>query len=55
MKKRGKGVQTQPQIFNYRVTMSSLLSEEKSREPNPKDNQDGKDERKGTNQKSRFY
>ena len=54
-KKRGKGAQTWPQNFNSRVTMSRLLSEEKSSEPNQEDNQEGMDERKGTNKKSRVY
>lgn len=55
MRNRGKGGQSQPQVFNSRVTMSSLLSEEKFSEPDPENNPEGMAEGRGSQKKSRFY
>ena len=55
MRKRGKNVQPQPQVFNSRVTMSSLLSKGKSCDTNPETNEMDMDQRKGSGNKSRFY
>ena len=56
MKKRGRNVQTQPQIYNSRVTMNSLLrEEEKSCDPDPESVEAGSIQRRDSNTKSRFY
>ena len=50
-----KKFQPQPQVFNSRVTMFSLLSEGKSSDPNPETNEMDMEQRKGSDNKSRFY
>ena len=55
MRKRGRNVQGQPQVFNSRIIMSSLLGEEKACDSNPEVNEEGVEQRKGSNNKSRFY
>ena len=55
IRKRGKKLQPQPQVFNSRVTMSSLLSERKSCDTNPETNEMEIDQRRGSDTKSRFY
>ena len=56
MKKRGRNVQNQPQIYNSRVTMNSLLrEEERSCDPDPESVEAGSIQQRDSNTKSRFY
>ena len=55
IRKRGKKLQPQPQVFNSRVTMSSLLSDRKSCDTNPETNEMEIDQQRGSDNKSRFY
>ena len=56
MKKRGRNVKTQPQIYNSRVSMNSLLrEEERSCDPDPESVEAGSIQQRDLNTKSRFY
>lgn len=55
MKKRYNVRQTQATVCNSRISMSSLLSEEKPSEESPEINPSGVGKNKGMNLKSRFF